>query len=363
MERELSSKVLRTMGVAPLATVVVPAHNAAATLPDCLRALLHQTLPREAYEVLVVDDGSTDNTAEVARALGARVLRQPHRGAAAARNLGARHARGGLLCFTDADCRPAPDWLAELLAPFQADPGVAGVRGVYRSDQQEPVARLVQLEYEDRYRRTETFPQIDFVDTYSAAYRTDLFLARGGFDETFPGASVEDQEFSFRLAERGHRLVFRPTAAVYHWHSSTWRAYARKKFRIGYWKVQVLWRHPRRMAGDTHTPPVVQAQVALAGLVVVGLALAPFWPWSLALAGGAALALVASAVPFLRFVRVRDPSLAPLVLPFVAVRALALGWGLVCGAVGLAFRGLFRRNASRPEGDRRWSEEDRPQML
>ncbi|MBC7225544.1 MAG: glycosyltransferase, partial [Anaerolineae bacterium] len=288
---------------------------------------------------------------------------QPPRGAPAARNLGAHHARGGILCFTDADCRPAPDWLAELLAPFQTDPDVAGVRGVYRSEQREPVARLVQLEYEDRYRRTATFPQIDFVDTYSAAYRTDLFLAQGGFDESFPGASVEDQEFSFRLAEQGYRLVFQPRAAVYHRHPATWRAYARKKFRIGYWKVQVLWRHPRHMAGDTHTPPVVQAQVALAGLAVLGLALAPFWPWGLALAGASAVAFCASAVPFWRFVRARDPTLALWVLPFVGVRALALGWGLACGAVGLAFRALFRRNAPQPEGDPRWSGEDRPQIL
>ncbi len=350
MEQKLSSGVRKGSRAAPLATVVVPAHNAAPTLGECLRALLHQTLPREAYEVLVVDDGSADGTAEVARALGVRVLRQPHRGAAAARNLGARHAQGGILCFTDADCRPAPDWLAELLAPFQADLGVAGVRGVYRSDQREPVARLVQWEYEDRYRRTETFPQIDFVDTYSAAYRTDLFLVHGGFDESFPGASVEDQEFSFRLATQGYRLVFQPRAVVYHRHPATWRAYARKKFRIGYWKVQVLWRHPKRVAGDTHTPPVVCLQVALAGLAVSGLVWAPLWPWGLALAGGAALALAISAVPFLRFVRERDPSLAPWVLPFVGVRALALGWGLVCGVLGLAFRAAVRREVSRREG-------------
>lgn len=346
MQQELSNEVPGRTGVACLATVIVPARNAAATLPGCLRALLRQTLPREAYEVLVVDDGSTDSTAEVARTLGVRVLRQDHRGAAAARNLGARHAQGGILCFTDADCRPAPNWLAELLTPFRADPDVVGGRGVYRSDQREPVARLVQLEYEDRYRRTEAFPQIDFVDTYSAAYRTDLFLAQGGFDESFPGASVEDQELSFRLAEQGYRLVFCPTAAVYHQHPATWQAYARKKFRIGYWKVRVLRRHPARLRGDTHTPPVVRLQVALAGVTVMGLGLVPFWPWAGALVGASVAALSASAVPFLRFVRGRDPALAPWVLPFVAVRALALGWGLACGVLGLVFRAAFRRGDS-----------------
>ena len=77
------------------------------------------------------------------------------------------------------------------------------------------VPRFTQLEYEDRYDRMAGVESIDFVDTYSAAYRRDIFLANGGFDRTFPTASVEDQEFSFRLTEKGYRLVFVPSAKVY----------------------------------------------------------------------------------------------------------------------------------------------------
>ena len=107
---------------------------------------------------------------------------------------------------------------------------------------------------------------IDFVDTYSAAYRRDIFLANGGFDSTFPTASVEDQEFSFRLAEKGYRLVFVPAAKVFHRHNHTLSAYIRRKFLIGYWKVLVTRRHPGRAVRDSHTPQALKLQMGLAAV-------------------------------------------------------------------------------------------------
>jgi len=161
-------------------SVIVPAYNAQDTLGSCLAALQAQSLPRDRYEVIVVDDGSTDRTADIARQYGARLLHQPNAGPAAARNRGAQAARGEILLFTDADCSPARDWIERMTEPFR-DAEVVGAKGVYRTRQAEPVARFVQLEYEDRYVRTSRQEYIDFVDTYSAAYRRDIFLANGGF--------------------------------------------------------------------------------------------------------------------------------------------------------------------------------------
>ena len=94
------------------ASVIVPAHNAAQTIEECIEALLKQSVPREKYEVIIVDDGSTDGTATLARSYGVRVLTQPHRGPAAARNAGAGQATGEVLLFTDADCAPTRTWEA-----------------------------------------------------------------------------------------------------------------------------------------------------------------------------------------------------------------------------------------------------------
>ena len=311
------------------ASVIVPAYNSARTIGGCVEALGRQAWLPPSYEVIVVDDGSTDDTADRAAGAGARVLRQPNQGPAAARNQGARAASGEILLFTDADCVPQPDWVLRMLEPF-ADPLIQGTKGVYVSDQAELVARFVQLEYEDKYRRMAREEWIDFVDTYSAAYRRDLFLEAGGFDTSFPGASVEDQELSFRLAEAGHRMVFVPRAVVRHSHAADLRTYLRKKFRIGFWKVLVHRRHPGKLRRDSHTPPTLKLQIPLAyldlaltiGWVVRAVPLAaPVLGWVAFGATGAGVVAAAR----------RDPAVAAIALPMQAGRALALGAGLAAG--------------------------------
>ncbi|MGW8318747.1 MAG: glycosyltransferase, partial [Candidatus Promineifilaceae bacterium] len=218
-------------------TVVVPARNAARTIGACVQALKNQDYGSDSFEIIVVDDGSDDDTARLAREAGACVITQEHGGAAVARNTGIWLGSGELVCFTDADCEPLSNWLTEISAPF-ADPEVVGCKGTYVTRQRELVARFVQLEYEDKYDLLKQQQVIDFVDTYSAAYRRDVLLANGGFDGRVQ--YVEDQELSFRLAARGYRMVFQPGAAVYHHHANTIRGYASKKLHIGYWKSQIV---------------------------------------------------------------------------------------------------------------------------
>src|SRR6476661_7120595 len=135
-------------GALPRVSVVIPAYRAARTLPAGLAALAAQTYPADHLEIIVVDDGSPDETAAVAEAAGARVLRQANRGPATARNRGALAATGDLVLFTDADCAPTPAWVERMAAPF-ADPAVMGVKGAYRTRQRSIAARFAQYEFED----------------------------------------------------------------------------------------------------------------------------------------------------------------------------------------------------------------------
>jgi glycosyltransferase involved in cell wall biosynthesis len=321
-------------------SVIVPAYNAERTLGACLCALNQQTIPHDQYEVIVVDDASTDGTVAVAKQAGAKVTQQVHSGPAAARNLGVREARGEIVLFTDADCEPLSDWIDQMLIPF-ADPRVVGVKGAYRSRQREPLARLVQTEFEDKYARMRQRETIDFVDTYSAAYRREVFLQLGGFNETFSTASVEDVELSFRLAERGARLVFAPQAQVWHIHATSLMRYMNRKARYGYWRALVYRWHPQKIGGDSHTDPVLKIQFALVALGGVGAIAALLEVRLLGVMLLAGCALVATTLPFAVRVWRRDHLVALIAPPVHTIRAVVQAIAL---AIGFFVHGVLRRN-------------------
>jgi len=293
---------------------------------------------------------------------GVHLLTQAHRGPAAARNLGVAHAHGKVVLFTDADCAPLDDWIERLTAPFrlEVDEGdsagaadasnhrIAGSKGVYLTQQRELVARFVQLEYETKYDRMARQDEIDFIDTYSAAYRRDVFLENGGFETIFPSASVEDQEFSFRLARNGYRMVFVPGARVYHWgHARNLVEYWRKKSKIGYWKVLVHRRHPDKLVRDSHTPQSLKAQIlltAIGGACTIG---GIFWTALWWAAGVLGLLFLMTTLPFVRKAWRRDIAVAVASPGLLFVRALALGTGFAVGVVAhtLARQGDDRRES------------------
>lgn len=324
-----------------LCSVVVPVYNGASVIGRCLDALTRQTVSPDEFEIIVVDDGSTDATAEVAARWASEhptvalcLLRQERGGPASARNSGARAARGPLLLFTDADCRPTPGWMAALLAEFAHPDPPAGLMGSYLTDQPDLAGRFAQMEFEDRYHLMSRHRQIDLIATYSAAFQRDLFLAEEGFDPSFP--NNEDVEFSYRLSEHGHRMHFVPEARVYHRHASTWLRYGQQKAGRGYWRTLVYRRHPGKAVKDTYTPQVLKLQILLAPLVVLGLLAALVTrraAWT-----ALAAPFLATTAPFVRFAASRDPLVA-LVSPWgLWIRSAAFVLG-VAGGVLASLRG------------------------
>lgn len=309
-------------------SVVIPAYNAGRTLTTCLQALNSQTCPPD--EVILVNDGSTDDTAAIAEQQGVIVLAQQQQGPAAARNAGVKQATGDLILFSDADCAPVPEWIERLSVPF-ADTGISGAKGSYRTRQRSLVARFVQQEYEGKYERLKQQPTIDFIDTYSAAYRRAVFIANGGFDESFRRPSVEDQEFSFRLARKGHRMVFVPDATVYHVHDEDLLEYARRKYGIGYWKAYMLRWLPEKSLSDSHTPPSLRIQILLLAAGLVCLALGFVWLPLVYVGLACIVALLVSAGTLFNQIIQRDPAVLVVAPLLVLLRALALGTGLLMG--------------------------------
>lgn len=189
-------------------SVIVPAYNSAATIGRSLEALAGQRLDRE-YEVIVVDDGSSDGTVAIAESAGARVLRQEHEGPGPARNRGAAAASADCLAFTDSDCFPSPDWLAAGLAALARADLVQGAVAPDPTAPRKPLDRSVWVERE--------------TGLYEAAnlfLRRQLFERLGGFEDwlgpVIGKPLAEDVWLGWRARRAGARTAFAAEALVHH---------------------------------------------------------------------------------------------------------------------------------------------------
>jgi glycosyltransferase involved in cell wall biosynthesis len=286
-------------------SVIVPTYNGSETLPACLNALTTQDFPAGNYEVIVVDDGSTDNTASIVKGYekktpAVRYIHQPNQGPAAARNNGARHATGDIIMFTDDDCEPQRDWISEMHKPFvEVGGGIEAVKGAYRTRQTSVIARFAQTEFETRYRKMRNSRYVDFVDTYAAAFRRKTFLALNGFDTSFPLANNEDVEFSYRMAAQGCKMVFNPNAIVVHTHPDTLFGYLKVKFGRAYWRMAVYRKFPGKMKADSYTPQTLKLQILLIFLLICSLAYEFFLKKPFYISIGIGALFLLTALPFL----------------------------------------------------------------
>jgi glycosyltransferase involved in cell wall biosynthesis len=313
-----------------LVSIIIPTFNGAQRIPNCLDALLQQKTQRP-LEIVVVDDGSTDDTADTVRRYSSvRLCAQSNAGPAAARNRGAAEAHGSIILFTDDDCVPMPDWVEAMSAPF-SDPEVVGVKGTYRTQQTSLTARFVQIEYEDRYRLMSRFPCIDFVDTYSAAFRRDRFLEIDGYDASFPLACAEDVELSYRMSMRGWKMKFAPQAVVYHTHPDTISRYLKKKYKFAFWRVLAVRKNPRKAVKDTHTPQLMKLQILFVPALLLALA-GDVWfrrspPFSSLVLG----AFLISVLPFAYRAFIKDAGVGMLSPIFLMARSCAQLLGVIGG--------------------------------
>lgn len=191
----------------PFISVIIPVHNGERFLPGCLDALVSGSY--RDFELIVVDDCSTDRSVEISREKGARVLKTSHQsGPGGARNLGAQHALGEVLFFVDADVVVKPDTLARVAANFMDQPEVAAVFGSYDD---EPAEKNFISQYKNLFHRFVHQQARSEAETFWAgcgAIRRDVFLAVDGFDaERYPRPAIEDIELGYRMRTQGHRIL------------------------------------------------------------------------------------------------------------------------------------------------------------
>jgi GT2 family glycosyltransferase len=261
------------MATAPDVSVVVPTRDRARRLAGLLGALQGQTLAPDRFEVIVVDDGSRDGTADLLERassggrLSLRVLRLDGAGPAAARNRGWRDARAGLVAFTDDDCEPTAAWLEEGLRASARAPA-AIVQGPTR-----PIPRERGL-LERPFTRTKLIERPGpWFQTCNIFYPKELLERLDGFDEVFPEALGEDTDLGWRAREAGAGLEFAEDAVVHHAVEALGPiAHLRQALR-GADAVYAFRRHPGLRAealsyGVFRDPSLARLALALLGLVI-----------------------------------------------------------------------------------------------
>lgn len=222
----------------PFVSIIVPAYNAQRTMSLCIESLLAVNYPKDRLEIIIVDNNSTDQTADIIKQYPVTyMLEDEIQTSYAARNRAIRHAKGEILAFTDSDCIADPDWIQEGVKPF-SDPSVVGVSGNVHSYKPEHYIER----YQDRKKLFDRGSVMSdealarkraVIITANAFYRRDLFDRIGMFEHRYTGGG--DKEFSFRIQHGNHgKLVYRPQAIVYHKHRTTLVSFWEQYFRYGY---------------------------------------------------------------------------------------------------------------------------------
>jgi glycosyltransferase involved in cell wall biosynthesis len=214
-----------------LASVIVPVRNRRGDLLDLIEALSRQTIPREQFEVIIGDDGSTDGSSEGLETADGwiRVMRGSASTSYAARNRAARNARSSVLAFCDADCKPDSRWLESGLHRL-ADADIVAGRIRFILPEKPTIWTLLDIDASKNHAR---LVRLGNAETANLFVRRDLFERVNGFVGSIP--HYGDFDFVSRCVDVGARLVFAPEAIVWHPTIDSGRAYLRRAWRTHRW--------------------------------------------------------------------------------------------------------------------------------
>jgi GT2 family glycosyltransferase len=219
----------------PMISVVVCSYNGSRTIRDCMEGLKLLNYPN--FETIVVDDGSTDETASIVREYNVNLIQTKNQGLSNARNAGMTAARGEIVAYTDDDARPDPNWLNYLAATFLSTNHVAVGGPNIAPAGDGPIAECVANSPGGPAHVLITDELAEHLPGCNLAIRRECLVSIGGFDPRFRSAG-DDVDVCWRLQDQGGTLGFSPAAMVWHHRRNSIRAYWRQQ--LGYGKAEAL---------------------------------------------------------------------------------------------------------------------------
>lgn len=247
----------------PFISVIVPVYNGKRFLSACLDSLKAQTYSN--FEIIIVDDGSTDGSPELVTPPAKLIYTQGRTGAGAARNLGAKSAKGDFLLFTDCDVEAPPHWIEKTAATIVEKKVKCGGGG-YAGPVEDTFIQWFAFE-ELSWRRRNFHGQVETLVSNNLFCERALFESMGGFPEEYCAASSEDMEFSWKVS-RKNPLWWDQNNGVYHNFTPTVKEYLRQQSRFARDAVPMLLGNKKLLGGKTHHPRSFYLEVALTGAAV-----------------------------------------------------------------------------------------------
>lgn len=236
----------------PFVSVIVPAYNEEMYIGGCLESIKSQEYPKEKIEIIVVNDGSTDNTIKIIEnhkqeCNNFRVITQKNSGAAIATNRGIQNSLGDIICLIDSDAVIEKNWMKKIIKEFD-DPKVGAVgSNILIYNKNKILAKI--MGYDSKYRLWRIKSKFtDHVDTCATAYRREVFEEIGLFNSDF--IYGYDVDMSYRIRKAGYTLVLLKDAKIWHHWEETLKGYLKQQFNVAYGRLQVIKKHPEKISGD-----------------------------------------------------------------------------------------------------------------
>ncbi len=247
-------------------SVIIPAYNAEKTIAKTIKSVLNQNI--RINEIIVVDDGSTDKTYEIAKRFRRiKVFKKKNGGESSALNVGIKHAKGDFIAIAESDVIIPKNWAKKLMVEFK-DPDVWGVGGILKTaNTKKLLARLTGYEHEWRYTKQKS-KYVNHITSANLIYRKKVFKKLGLFDETLINSCL-DADINNKITAFGKKLVLRKDVAVKHFWYDDMKSYIKRHWAYGYFR-------PRLKNSNLYqTDKLMMFEVSLTLIFIFSLLLIP----------------------------------------------------------------------------------------